>query len=190
MVIAASRPSPWSAYLLDLAFRVQATADGYFCWRRSRHNFLLALVSCRFTRWRTATSIQRAHGCSTSCCCWIAPALVLLRPCRVRFRVAAESFSLRKLAHPLAGWLAGVGAMWLWHAPALCNAAVDFQAGVCLANAFAAGAGRRLLVAGPRAARGGAATSPPGTAVVYLASTHGMHGVFSVLGIDPRLSRR
>ena len=25
--------------------------------------------------------------------------------------------------HPVIGWAAGVGAMWLWHAPALCNAA-------------------------------------------------------------------
>jgi putative membrane protein len=31
---------------------------------------------------------------------------------------------LRFLASPLLGWTAGVGAMWLWHAPALCNAAV------------------------------------------------------------------
>ena len=29
------------------------------------------------------------------------------------------------LAHPLVGWAAGVGAMWIWHAPALCNAAVS-----------------------------------------------------------------
>ena len=38
-----------------------------------------------------------------------------------------QSFSLRSpvthLTHPLIGWVAGVGAMWLWHAPALCNAA-------------------------------------------------------------------
>jgi putative membrane protein len=27
--------------------------------------------------------------------------------------------------HPFIGWVAGVGAMWLWHAPALCNAAVS-----------------------------------------------------------------
>jgi putative membrane protein len=27
------------------------------------------------------------------------------------------------LSHPLIGWVAGVGAMWLWHAPTLCNAA-------------------------------------------------------------------
>jgi putative membrane protein len=30
---------------------------------------------------------------------------------------------LRSFTHPLIGWIAGVGAMWLWHAPALCNAA-------------------------------------------------------------------
>lgn len=30
----------------------------------------------------------------------------------------------RVLGHPLAGWIAGVGAMWFWHWPSLCNAAV------------------------------------------------------------------
>ena len=30
----------------------------------------------------------------------------------------------RLLAHPVAGWIAGVGAMWFWHWPTLCNAAV------------------------------------------------------------------
>jgi cytochrome c oxidase assembly factor CtaG len=30
----------------------------------------------------------------------------------------------RVFAHPLVAWFAGVGAMWFWHAPALCNAAV------------------------------------------------------------------
>src|SRR5438105_11198526 len=38
-----------------------------------------------------------------------------------------RSFSLHSpfayFTHPLIGWIAGVGAMWLWHAPALCNAA-------------------------------------------------------------------
>lgn len=29
----------------------------------------------------------------------------------------------RTLANPLTGWLAGVGSMWLWHIPALCDAA-------------------------------------------------------------------
>ena len=40
-----------------------------------------------------------------------------------------RSFSLawrpRLVAHPLTGWIAGVGAMWFWHYPALCNAAVN-----------------------------------------------------------------
>ena len=49
----------------------------------------------------------------------IVPALFLLS--------LPQSLSLRSplnyLRHPLIGWAAGVGAMWLWHAPALCNAA-------------------------------------------------------------------
>src|SRR5438067_12223788 len=49
----------------------------------------------------------------------IVPALLLLS--------LPRSFSLRppvtSLTHPVIGWIAGVGAMWLWHAPALCNAA-------------------------------------------------------------------
>jgi putative membrane protein len=32
---------------------------------------------------------------------------------------------LRKLVHPLFSWLCGIGAMWLWHAPALCNASAS-----------------------------------------------------------------
>jgi putative membrane protein len=35
---------------------------------------------------------------------------------------------LRTFTHPLIGWIAGVGAMWLWHAPALCNAATTLRA--------------------------------------------------------------
>ena len=51
----------------------------------------------------------------------IVPALLLLS--------LPRSLSLavrpRVLGHPLAGWVAGVGAMWFWHAPTLCNAAVS-----------------------------------------------------------------
>jgi len=32
---------------------------------------------------------------------------------------------LRAAAYPPFGWAAGVGAMWFWHAPALCNAAAS-----------------------------------------------------------------
>jgi cytochrome c oxidase assembly factor CtaG len=49
----------------------------------------------------------------------IVPALLLLS--------LPRSFSLGsafdRLTYPLVGWAAGVGAMWLWHAPSLCNAA-------------------------------------------------------------------
>jgi cytochrome c oxidase assembly factor CtaG len=51
----------------------------------------------------------------------IVPALLLLSlPRWVSLAVRP-----RVLGHPLAGWIAGVGAMWFWHAPALCNAAVS-----------------------------------------------------------------
>jgi cytochrome c oxidase assembly factor CtaG len=43
-----------------------------------------------------------------------------------------RSFSLPRpfiaLTHPLISWMAGVGAMWLWHMPALCNAATTSSA--------------------------------------------------------------
>jgi cytochrome c oxidase assembly factor CtaG len=38
-------------------------------------------------------------------------------------RSFSPPFPLTYLTHPLVGWVAGVGAMWLWHAPTLCNAA-------------------------------------------------------------------
>ena len=49
----------------------------------------------------------------------IAPALLLMSLPRA---FAARDL-LRKAVRPAVGWLAGVGSMWLWHAPALCNAA-------------------------------------------------------------------
>jgi len=51
----------------------------------------------------------------------VVPALLLLSLPR-SLSLATRS---RALDHPLAGWVAGVGAMWFWHAPALCNAAVS-----------------------------------------------------------------
>ena len=49
----------------------------------------------------------------------IVPALLLLS--------LPRSFSLPRLlagfTYPLVGWIAGVGAMWFWHEPTLCNAA-------------------------------------------------------------------
>jgi cytochrome c oxidase assembly factor CtaG len=51
----------------------------------------------------------------------IVPALLLLSlPRSVSLAVRP-----RALGHPLVGWIAGVGAMWFWHVPALCDAAVS-----------------------------------------------------------------
>jgi cytochrome c oxidase assembly factor CtaG len=50
----------------------------------------------------------------------LVPALVLLSlP-----RSLSLAWRPRILDHALVGWIAGVGAMWFWHAPALCNAAI------------------------------------------------------------------
>jgi cytochrome c oxidase assembly factor CtaG len=49
----------------------------------------------------------------------IAPALALLS-LPVAFSLGRAA---RALVHPFAGWVSGVGAMWLWHVPAMCNAA-------------------------------------------------------------------
>jgi putative membrane protein len=49
----------------------------------------------------------------------IAPALVVLSLPR---KVRAPEW-LRRTPLPVAGWVGGVGAMWLWHVPALCDAA-------------------------------------------------------------------
>jgi putative membrane protein len=49
----------------------------------------------------------------------IVPALLLLSLPR-SFSIGS---SRNYLTRPVIGWAAGVGAMWLWHAPALCNAA-------------------------------------------------------------------
>ncbi len=54
----------------------------------------------------------------------IVPALLILSLPR-SFRVAEP---LKKLAHPVVGWACGVGAMWLWHVPTLCNAAGSSRA--------------------------------------------------------------
>lgn len=90
---------------------------GYFCGALAV--VLLALISpinaladgCLFS----------AHMVQHILLLLIAPAFLLLSlppGCRLTGKA-------RVLAHPVAGWLAGVGAMWLWHAPALCNAAVS-----------------------------------------------------------------
>jgi putative membrane protein len=94
----------------------------------------------------------------------VVPALLLLGLPR------SVSLALRPrlLDRPFMGWCAGVGAMWLWHAPALCNAAVSSRPVHALQTASLLLLGglfwRHIL-----APREGERLSPPG-AVFYLFS--------------------
>ena len=87
--------------------------------------FLLALIIFLFTLLSPINALAdgylfSAHMLQHILLLLIVPALLLVS--------LPRSFSLawrpRILAHPLAGWMAGVGAMWFWHWPTLCNAAV------------------------------------------------------------------
>ncbi len=94
----------------------------------------------------------------------IVPALLLLSlPRQLSLAVGPRVFS-----RPFAGWLAGVGAMWFWHAPALCNAAVTSRPVHALQIVSLLGLGslfwRQIL-----APREQERLSPPG-AVLYLFS--------------------
>lgn len=83
-------------------------------------------------------------------------------------RSLSLSWRPRVLAHPLTGWIAGVSAMWFWHWPMLCNAAVTSRSVYALQTVS-------LLVCGTIfwsqiiAPRDEERLSPPG-AVLYLFS--------------------
>jgi len=92
----------------------------------------------------------------------IAPALALLS--------LPPSFSaapgLRALTHPGIGWASGVGAMWLWHASALCNAAAASGAVFVLQTVSLLVLGG--LFWGPILAPGRQQGLPPLAGIVYL----------------------
>lgn len=72
------------------------------------------------------------------------------------------------LANPVVGWLGGVGAMWLWHARPLCNAAVSshFVAGLQIISLLVLGTIFWRQIFAPREKE---RLSPP-AAVLYLFS--------------------
>ena len=72
----------------------------------------------------------------------------------------------RVLGHPFIGWAAGVGAMWFWHVPALCDAAVSSRSVHALQtiSLLLLGAAFWRQVIAPRDSE----RLPPPTAVVYL----------------------
>jgi cytochrome c oxidase assembly factor CtaG len=89
-------------FFLTLASPIDTLADGYlFSAHMLQHLLLLLIV----------------------------PSLVLLSlpSAQVpdRFQKGRWKWLNWILRHPVATWILGVGGMWLWHAPALCNAAVS-----------------------------------------------------------------
>jgi putative membrane protein len=84
--------------------------------------FLLALISP--VNALAAGYLFSAHMVQHILLVLIVPALLLLSLPRL-FSLPRR---LTAFTHPLIGWIAGVGAMWLWHAPALCNAATTSRA--------------------------------------------------------------
>jgi putative membrane protein len=89
----------------------------------------------------------------------------------------------RVLGHPFIGWAAGVGAMWFWHVPALCNAAVSSRSVHALQtiSLLLLGMAFWRQVIAPRDSE----RLPPPSAVVYLFAAC---ATCSVLGIIITLS--
>ena len=79
--------------------------------------FLLALVSPLSAL--ASGYVFSAHMVQHILLVLIVPALLLLSLPRSFSLVSPLTY----LTYPFVGWAAGVGAMWFWHAPALCNAA-------------------------------------------------------------------
>ena len=94
----------------------------------------------------------------------IVPALVLMSLQRW-VSLGPRSWAI---ANPLVGWIAGVSAMWLWHARPLCNAAVSSQlvSGLQTCSLLVLGTIFWRQILAPREEE---RMSPPG-AVVYLFS--------------------
>jgi cytochrome c oxidase assembly factor CtaG len=88
-------------FFLTLASPIDALADGYLFSAHMLQHLLLLLV---------------------------VPPLILLSlpltPVPNRFQIGRWKWLNWILRHPVATWFLGVGGMWFWHAPALCNAAV------------------------------------------------------------------
>ena len=90
-----------AVFLLTLASPVDTLANGYLFSAHMLQHLLLLLV---------------------------VPPLILLslpsKPVPDHFQSGRWQWLNWILRHPFATWILGVGGMWLWHAPALCNAAV------------------------------------------------------------------
>jgi cytochrome c oxidase assembly factor CtaG len=120
----------------------------------------------------------------------IVPLLALLAWPISNVRAAAEDASgqTSRSAVPL-GWLAGVGAMWFWHIPALCTAAMQHPSIFAIQTASLVGAGAAFWwpVFRPQLAR----RMSPDVAILYLfsgcvgCSLLGIYVTFSPVSVCP-----
>ena len=145
VVLMCRRSRALAAYLS--AFRERRRSAG-FCVALARVSAHAAFAAQRARRWLLSSA---RTCCNTSCCLLIVPALLLAQSAAVAFPCGWRP---RILAHPLAGWIAGVGAMWFWHAPTLCNAAVSSRPVHALQTVSLLAARHAFLAADSRAARG------------------------------------
>ena len=121
----------WRWNYIPLLFCALALAGYFLAFRRRGHPaylgaalvvFLVALISPLSAL--ADGYLFSAHMVQHILLVLIVPALLLLSlP-----RSVSLPRSLTVFTHPFIGWLAGVGAMWLWHAPALCNATTTSRA--------------------------------------------------------------
>jgi len=91
-----------AVFFLTLASPIDALADGYLFSAHMLQHLLLLLI--------------------------VPPLILLSLPSGTippRLENGPGKWGNLILRQPLATWLLGVGGMWLWHAPALCNAAVS-----------------------------------------------------------------
>jgi len=85
---------------------------------------LLVFALCSPVRALAAGCLFSAHMAQHLLLLMAVPALVLFSlPPRIKGPAWA-----RKGAWPLLGWIGGIGAMWFWHVPALCDAAAESTA--------------------------------------------------------------
>jgi cytochrome c oxidase assembly factor CtaG len=89
-------------FFLTLASPIDALADGYLFSAHMLQHLLLLLII---------------------------PPLILLSLPSAPVPISFQNGQWKRfnwiLRHPAANWLLGIGGMWLWHAPLLCNAAVS-----------------------------------------------------------------
>jgi putative membrane protein len=118
--------SAWRWNSIPLLFSALALAGYFLAFRRKGRPIYLgaALVIFLFALVSPVSALAdgylfSAHMIQHILLVLIVPALLLLS--------LPRSFSIPRLltgfTQPFIGWIAGVGAMWLWHEPALCNAA-------------------------------------------------------------------